>query len=379
MGRLLGWARRNAVTLDITLASVSVAVIILWHFNTGSADLVGFLLSITAVGMLAARRVWAEIVGVVVAVLGVAAIVFSHMGQPAVPVMAAAMIALYSMAAYGSRRGLWASLGIALVGAAVATVDADALDNVMETATTAGLFGASVVGVWALGVLRRVTREEQIARAARAADAERARIAREMHDIIAHSLAVVITQADAGRYAATAEGAEGSKAAVALDTIASTGRQALGDIRSVLGVLHDVPDSGERYDITPLPGVDDIPELLDTFRAQGVAISHSVTGQQIPLPPAIELTVYRIMQEALTNTLKHVGPGATVQTTLVWGPEVEISIVDHGERSVSPLNGSGNGLTGMQERARLHGGTVETGLTADGFSVRARIPVGVSA
>jgi signal transduction histidine kinase len=206
-----------------------------------------------------------------------------------------------------------------------------------------------------------------------AATAERARIARELHDVVAHSLSVVVAQADGGRYAGKAD----PEAALgALDAIAATGRQALTDMRSLLGVLRE--GGGEEY--APQPDVASIPALVDDVRASGLDIDLIEEGEPRPLPAGPQLAAYRIVQETLTNVLKHAGPAGRAWVRLQWRPEaLELSVLDDGRGAAALVDGdgSGQGVRGMAERARLHGGRLEAGPRAGGgFGVHAALPYG---
>jgi len=208
--------------------------------------------------------------------------------------------------------------------------------------------------------------QEERARAA-AAD-ERARIARELHDVIAHSVSVMTVQAGAARLLLDGDP---HRAAEPLRAVEETGRQALAEMRRLLGVLRD--DAGEP-ELVPQPGLKDLPTLATTIREAGLEVTMTVEGQQRPLPAGVELAAYRILQEALTNTLKHAG-AARAQVTVRYAPDsVTLEVRDDGH--TPPADGRGHGLLGMRERAVLYGGELEAGpLPGGGFSVRARLPV----
>ncbi|MFV2119868.1 sensor histidine kinase, partial [Streptomyces sp. Act-28] len=169
-----------------------------------------------------------------------------------------------------------------------------------------------------------------------AAAAERARIAREMHDIIGHNLSVITGLADGGRYAA-AKSPE--RAAQALDGIATTSRQALTELRRLLGVLRDEPagaGGGVPPELSPQPVLADLDQLLDRVRAAGLPVRFTVRGEASPLPPGRQLTVYRVVQEALTNTLKHAGPGPTATVEVAYDDGVAVTVTDAGPVSAPP-------------------------------------------
>ncbi|RMI90677.1 two-component sensor histidine kinase [Streptomyces sp. ZS0098] len=205
-----------------------------------------------------------------------------------------------------------------------------------------------------------------------AAAAERTRIAREMHDIIGHNLSVITGLADGGRYAA-AKSPE--RAAQALDAIAGTSRQALTELRRLLDVLRD--DEPAPADLTPQPALADLDRLLDGVRRAGLPVRATLQGDPA-ISPGRQLTLYRVIQEALTNTLKHAGPDATAGVSLAYATSgaVTLTVTDTG-RGGPPTTNSGRGLTGMRERTALYGGTLEAGPRPHperGWRVRLRLP-----
>ncbi len=207
------------------------------------------------------------------------------------------------------------------------------------------------------------------------AAAERSRIAREMHDIIAHSLSVIVAQADGAAY--TIDG-DPQRARHAMVTVAETGRDALTEMRRLLGVLRPTALADE---LAPQPGMDEITALVDRVRDAGLPVDLVVDGPIAALPAGMELAAYRIVQEALTNTIKHSGPGATAQVAVrCRHDELEVRVNDDGAGIRSPdHDGSGQGLAGMKERAAMYGGTVQAGPLPDGgFGVAADFPLEVS-
>lgn len=242
---------------------------------------------------------------------------------------------------------------------------------------------ALVVVFWALGNVQRTRRirletlqlrteqletEAQQERELAAAD-ERNRIARELHDIVAHSLQVIISQADGGRYAAKAEPAV---AVATLDTIAQTGRDALGQMRKLLGVLRDADDA----DIAPQPGLTEIDALIDTMRLSGLPVYFEEIGQPSDqLADGAELVLYRVVQEALTNVARHAGRDASATVVLNWRAEgVSVTIDDDGV-GTTHTDHAGQGLVGMRERTALYDGTLSAGpKTGGGFRVHAHLP-----
>ncbi|WP_212730568.1 histidine kinase [Streptomyces sp. V17-9] len=194
-----------------------------------------------------------------------------------------------------------------------------------------------------------------------AAAAERARIAREMHDIIGHNLSVITGLADGGRYAAAKSP---DRAAQALDAISTTSRQALGELRRLLDVLRDDAQDGTPTapELAPQPALTDLDRLLDGVRRAGLPVRKTVKGEPT-LPEGRQLTLYRVIQEALTNTLKHAGPDATAHIDLSYGAggAVTLTVTDTGRAAPPPGLTGGRGLPGMRERTSLYGGTLEAG------------------
>ncbi|MWA12110.1 sensor histidine kinase [Streptomyces sp. BA2] len=194
-----------------------------------------------------------------------------------------------------------------------------------------------------------------------ATNAERTRIAREMHDIIGHNLSVITTLADGGSYAA-AKSPE--RAAQALTAIGTTSRQALTELRRLLDVLREeAPQSPEAAALAPQPALTDLDQLIDGVRAAGLPVRSTVRGRPDSLPAGRQLTVYRVVQEALTNTLKHGGPYATAYVEVAYGDDgVRATVTDTGAGGGPPaVDSGGRGLTGMRERTALYDGTLEAG------------------
>lgn len=219
---------------------------------------------------------------------------------------------------------------------------------------------------------RNVEMETLAARAELATVSERNRIAREMHDIVAHSLTVVIAQADGGRYAGRKDP---DKAIEALETIADRGRDALSQMRSLLSVLHD--GSQEDREVSVAPGVAGIPDLLFDAKRSGLEVDYQVSGEPQALEEVRDLTVYRIVQECLTNVMKHAG-GVRVVLSMEWSKDKVLISVDN-QPGEQQIEGSGRGLAGIAERARVHGGTAHWGLSrlmVGGWNVTVELPTG---
>jgi signal transduction histidine kinase len=204
--------------------------------------------------------------------------------------------------------------------------------------------------------------------AVRAVAEERARIARELHDVIAHSVSVMVVQAAGVRRLLPPEQ---ERERQALETVEKTGRQALAEMRRLLGVLRT---ETERPELRPQPGLTTIEQLVEQIRTAGLPVDLAVEGEPVELPPGIDLAAFRIVQEALTNTLKHAGP-AHAWVRVRYGPrELELTVSNDGQTTA--VDADGYGLVGMKERVHLYGGTLEAGPRhGGGYSVSARLPL----
>jgi signal transduction histidine kinase len=209
-------------------------------------------------------------------------------------------------------------------------------------------------------------REEQ---ARRAVAEERTRIARELHDVIAHSVSVMTVQASGVRRLLLPEQ---EREREALETIERTGREALAEMRRMLGVLRQ--PTQEPAALAPQPGLDNLDNLVRQVREAGLPVELHVSGERPQLPPGIDLSAYRVVQEALTNALRHAGPARARVDVRFSDDAVELEIANDGRSDVNG-NGDGQGLVGMRERVALCGGTVESGPCSAGYAVRARIPL----
>ena len=316
------------------------------------------------------------------------AVVQMAAGLPPSAYDAGILVVLFATAAWGSRRLLWIG-GISALGGGVIggiyfaviwsgellTDAASAMRAAMIAALLGAVFVLAMVMSWGIGLLWRVVlsgRETQVARAQAemqaAEEQERVRIARDMHDIVAHSLAVVIAQADGARYAAAAKP---ELATEALGTIAQTARGALSDVRLLLTQLRHRQGDG------PQPTLADLETLFAQVRQAGVEPRITVDPMPPGEPPgAIQLAVYRILQEALTNALRH-GDGA-VDVHLAWledRVDIQVRNTTGPEHAQTP---GGHGLIGMRERAQLVGGSLLAERQGEQFVVRASLPIGAS-
>lgn len=336
------------------------------------------------------------------------------------PANVAVPVAVYSAAAFGTRGQSLGVLTLGLFGSLVAGVDWRVQFGSVQQQLVTIVFQAFFIGMfvtvaWVLGdVVRRrqavVARLEQQNAALARDEAQRARlttqsertsIAREMHDVVAHSLAVVVVQADGALYAARRaldqppaigpDRAALERAAQTLETLADTARTSLADTRRLVGVLRDEGAGAER---SPLQGLAHLDDLVQRVQDSGVSVHLAVRGTVDDLPKEVDLAAYRVCQEALTNVMKHAGPGATVDVDLLRTPAVLLVRVtddggDHdgtGARGVDDPDrtalravgdGAGNGLIGMTERVQVLDGTVHAGpRPRGGWEVVATIPTG---
>jgi signal transduction histidine kinase len=310
----------------------------------------------------------------------------------------AVLIVLYTLAASRPRRTSLRGLVICLAGAAVAIVawhPARLVDGAYTIAAESAVLGGPVLLAWLLGDSARWRRgyyqalEERAARLERerdaqaqvAAAAERARIAREIHDVVAHNVSVMVVQADGAAFAL-----DGSpqRAREALAAISATGRRALAEMRSLLGVLRDSADQDAQpagdLALAPQPGIGDLGDLLEQARSAGLPVFLAVSGEPRPVPAGEALAIYRAIQESLTNVRKHAGPGATARVDLRYDSEgLMVLVTDDGAGAAAvPArpDGPGHGLAGMRERIELYGGMVRSGPRAGGgYEVIARLPI----
>src|SRR6201996_9016405 len=298
----------------------------------------------------------------------------------------ALLVALYTVAAHESRIRALLATGLLGAGSVMAaakwqlagTVPRSLLflSAMVVAALFAGLTAASGSRylAWMDERARRLETERD-QQAVIAAAAERTRIARELHDIVSHSLSGVITLADA---AAVVGRADPDRGAEAMTEVSEAGRRALTDMRAMLGVLR-TDESAAR--LAPQPGIGEIGALIDQIRATGLPVDFRTEGTAFPFGAAAGLTVYRIVQEALTNTLRHAGASRATVTITYRRPELRVRITDDGtaqDGPARPPGDLGHGLDGMRERAALHGGTLRAGPVAGiGWLVEATVFPGV--
>jgi signal transduction histidine kinase len=388
------WLRRHRVIVDSMLAGI-LGLISLGSVNPRSLNAVLIvLLMIVPVAFRRRAPVGAFVIAVIAGawqVLGLggavntAGVTSTHSGP--LPSDFALLVLLYTVAAYRPRRYSIPALLTCIGGSLVAVlvwIPVPGMVGLPERLFVSGfLFGGISLACWILGDSMRYRRgyyvalEEKAARleaerhaeAKIAAAAERARIARELHDVVAHHVSVMVVQADGAGYVLRSDP---DRAATALAAVSATGRQALTELRRLLGVLRS---DGEQAALAPVPGLGELRELLEQARAAGLEVSYTLTGTPRELPEGAELAAYRVVQESLTNTRKHAGLAASASVTLQYEPDgLIVQVTDDG---MAPPSGEagGHGLAGMRERVAMYGGTVTAGrLPGGGFLVRAWLP-----
>jgi signal transduction histidine kinase len=279
------------------------------------------------------------------------------------------VLELFVLFAGGYLLGAHASLRRAAAGLGISAV--------VILSARSGLSVIPILGFWLIGVLVRarsraaaLVRQNAALRqrADQAAEAERARIARELHDIVAHHLSVIVLQAAGAR-------ASGKAADAVLEKIENSGRQALTETRRLLGVLRD---PGEETGLAPQPGIGELDALAAGVRAAGLPVNLVISGDHAGVPAAVDVSVYRIVQEALTNILKHAGRARADVMIGCADETVTIEITDDGKREPGdPVPADGHGLAGMRERVAIFGGELCAGpRPGGGFGVLARLPLG---
>jgi signal transduction histidine kinase len=297
------------------------------------------------------------------------------------------LIALFTVGEYAERRvSLTAYAVLALAMGALIAVRGglpQALGGLVQTELA--LLACWVLGSWArerrayVGTVEdRAARadRERAAQAERAVGQERQRIARELHDVVTHHVSVIVIQAGAALRALERRPVDAREAVEAID---STARLALADMRRMLGILGTPAiTAAEDASPEPMPGLDRLGELLEAVRAAGLPVELAIDGTPRPLEPGVELSAYRIVQEALTNTLKHAA-GARARVDVRYEPDtLEVRVADRGGQggaALGALEPGGRGLIGMRERVAMFGGALDAGPSDGGFRVVARLPI----
>ncbi|HUZ99089.1 MAG TPA: sensor histidine kinase [Gaiellaceae bacterium] len=362
------WLRRHPSLVDVGVVLVLAAAYI-GHASRLDDWAEGVPLAVVQVAPLLVRRRYPRTVLAVVTGAWIAQAIFVTAWPPV-----ASLVAVYTISAsLGRTEGLWAT-ALATLAATLTTIG---LTDWGRTVSDLLLFaGAWVVGD-NLGTRRAYTRtleeraerleREREAEAARARAEEQARIARELHDVIAHSVSVMVVQAAAAN---DVFDTRPERAREALRAIEASGRTALAEMRRLLGVVR-----ADGADYAPQPGIDRLDDLVEQVRAAGLAVGVSIEGSPRPLPAGVDLSAYRVVQEALTNTLKHANATRADVSVRYADHELGVEVRDDGEPAGNG-DGHGRGLIGMRERVTAFGGSLETGpKNTGGFAVSARFPL----
>lgn len=355
----------------LAVGLVTLMVVQVWWLDVSRLDKLAITAGAVALLVPLARRVRFPIG--LIAVLVAVGLIGQSLPARVLDVEAFGLIVLlsiYNGAAHTSGRRAWVA-GAFTVTFAVTVMFTDpdgvALSGVIFFAM---LFGAPWLAGYVVQRRRigeaRMRIERDIAEAAIVE--ERARIARELHDVVAHAISVIVLQARGGRRLLDSEPDETRGA---LDTIEHIGQQALTEMRRLVGLLRE---SDEGLALTPQPTLSQLELLVDQVRAAGLPVELSIEGNPVELPPGVDLSAYRIVQESLTNALKHAGP-ARVRVSLRYHPgRLDVEVADDGSGTGNG-KGGGQGLLGMRERASVYGGELDAGPQAGGgYAVRVRLP-----
>jgi signal transduction histidine kinase len=343
---------------------------------------VGYALVLLHTLPLAARR---RFPGTVLALCVASGLAIGALFLPPEFLGPAILVAVYSVAAYGSRWVALAGLAAAELGLAAVQLIQGRFGEPAAWVQFALIIGAA----WLLGYfvgdrhvyaarLEERTAELEQAReelARRAVAEERLRLARELHDVVAHSMSVIAVQSGVGAHVAESRPEEVGKALAAIE---ATSRATLEELRRLLGVLRQ--DSEPQASLAPVPGLADLDSLLAEVGKAGLAVRLRVEGTPSPLPAGVDLSAYRIVQEALTNVVKHAGPAQAQVTIGYRDQDVTVEVTDDGRGAAALAGdgrgGTGHGLVGMRERVAAFGGDLETGpRPGGGFRVAARLPL----
>ncbi len=374
-------ARRQLIDVGLPLALAAVALVEV--ATSGDIDApwpaVGLFALGTTVPLLWRRQAPLLVLVVVLTALAIPDTAYGIANNASAP-FAGIIVATYASGAYTNARD--GRIAAAIIGAMVVLMAFAIGEDVVGDAI---FVGAILFAVWGAATVVRSRQELAGALAARTVELEhereenarlavaeeRARIARELHDVVAHNVSIMVVQAGAERRAI---GAERPATTEALATIEGTGRAALAEMRRLLGLLRR---SDDELALAPQPSLRHLPDLVEQVREAGMPVDLRIEGQPRPIAPGIDLSAYRIVQEALTNALKHAGP-ARARVTIRYGVgALDIEIADDGAGDVEESQpGGGHGLVGMRERVALFGGDLAAGRRrGGGYAVRARLPL----
>jgi signal transduction histidine kinase len=370
--------------LALVAAGMSMALFVVDNGPVGGLPrrtlALAYVLALLHTLPLAARR---RFPGTVLALCVASGLAVAALGVPPIVLGLAILVAVYSVAAYGDRWVSLAGLAAAELGAAAVQLTPGRFQTPTVVSNALVIGAAWLLGHF-VGVRRAYTaRLEQTAelertraeQARQAVAEERLRLARELHDVVAHSISVIAVQSGVGAHVAKTQPEEAAKA---LEAIEATSRAALIELRRLLGVLRQEGES--QGDLAPVPGLADLDGLLAEVAKAGLGVRLRVEGTPSPLPAGVDLSAYRIVQEALTNVVKHAGPARAQVTIRYRDQEVMVEVTDDGRGVTAPTSNGrarvGHGLIGMRERVQVFGGDLEAGpRPGGGFRVAARLPL----
>jgi signal transduction histidine kinase len=373
----------RVLVADVLPAAAAGAVMVLGSGPAASGEVpprrpldpLAYALMAVAAAVLLGRRRWP--LGVLAVTVG-ASVVYLALEYPHGPILLAMSVAMYSVAVRLPAGASLVACGVALLAVVipdVLVIDPELL--LVETPLLLAVLSGLLLPSWAIGTVVRLGQEaERRARqeeTRRRADEERLRIAREVHDVVGHGLAVINLRAGVALHVV---GRRPEQAEVALAAIKRSSKDALEELRGTLAVFRRPDNGGGPW--RPAPGLDRLEALAAAMAEGGLPVEVAVTGQRAGLPAAVDLAAYRIVQESLTNVVRHAGP-ATATVRVSYQPDaLVLEIADTGRDRVSgAARPAGHGIAGMRERAAAVGGTLQAGPSADGgFLVRARLPMG---
>lgn len=382
--RILDWTRRHPRLFDVFVA-------VFWGLlSLGNEELWAedsrLWIGLVGIGLVAGALIWRRTHPLIAfAVPAVSVLVLTLIVDVNFPLPLAFLASSYSVAAHATDRRQGMMLFASTLTVGVVGVLITEFDIIGDAAVTVLLLVLAWIGgdslrtrrAYQQSVLDRAERAEALrdSLALQAVAEERTRIARELHDVVAHSMSLMVVQAGAGRRVVDSDPAAAQKA---LESIETVGRNSLGEMRRILGVLRGDEQGTQRL---PQPDIAAIDSLADEFRSAGLPVSVEHQGDRRSLPPTVELTAYRIVQESLTNTLKHAGR-AEADVTLDYGAdELRILIEDNGRLTppalgLSAASGAQKGLVGMRERIAAFGGDFDAGRrSSGGYRVHASLPL----
>ncbi|MGC5565199.1 sensor histidine kinase [Streptomyces sp. FR-108] len=398
MQRLYDFLRRHPTWVDgfwaVVLLGISVASGTTPQENSGSGTgqlAVTLPITLLLCLVIALRRRLPEQMLILAVSMGAAQLVLD---MPLAPADFALLVITYTVASNGTRWASRLALTAGLLAAPLAQLRwPEAQQGAFEHVAIVIFQTVPFALAWVLGDSLRTRRayfaqleeraarleKEREAQAKVAVAAERARIARELHDVVAHNVSVMVVQADGAAYVLDSAPDQAKKA---LEIISGTGRQALAEMRRLLGVLR-TGEHQESGEYVPQPDVEQLDELIEQCRGSGLPVDFKIEGTPRPLPSGVELTAYRIVQEALTNTRKHGGPNAGASVRLVYFDDgLGLLVEDDGKGAPHELyeeggvDGQGHGLIGMRERIGMVGGTLDAGpRPGGGFRISALLPL----